>query len=117
MKSFKYINEETFEQNFKRWKEVLGSRIMHQCEDSAYLSFRREWIDFIKPVTPNIPYISFNHAPVLSIDSNIIFAPFTGTAIPICLRTLSFEPSKTKLSGKVCNLARSLFVKALFSFQ
>ena len=48
---------------------------MHQCEDSAYLSFRREWIDFIKPATPSIPYISFNHAPVLSIDSNRIDCP------------------------------------------
>ena len=75
MKTFKYIETETFEQNFKRWKKVLGSEIMHQCEDLVYLYFRREWIDFKKPATPNIPYISFNHAPVLSIDSNRIDCP------------------------------------------
>ena len=75
MKTFKYIDTETFEQNFKRWKEVLGSEIMHQCEDLVYLSFRREWIDFKKPATPNIPYISFNRAPALSIDSNRIDCP------------------------------------------
>ena len=75
MKTFKYIETETFEQNFKRWKEVLGSEIIHQCEDLVYLSFRREWIDFKKTATPNIPYISFKRAPVLSIDSNRIDCP------------------------------------------
>lgn len=75
MKTFKYIETETFEQNFKRWKKVLGSEIMHQREDLVYLYFRREWIDFKKPATPNIPYISFNRAPALSIDSNRIDCP------------------------------------------
>ena len=50
-----------------------------------------------------IPANFFNNA------SNIIFAPFTGTAIPICFLTLSFDPLKIKLSGNVCNLALSLF--------
>ena len=75
MKSLNLINTETFEQNFERWKEVFGSVIIHQGEDSAYLSFRREWIDFIEPAKPYIPYISFNRAPVLSIDSNRIDCP------------------------------------------
>lgn len=73
MNTFKYIDTETFEQNFKRWKEVLGSEIMHQGEDLVYLSFRR--VFFKKPATPNIPYISFYRAPALSIDSNRIDCP------------------------------------------
>ena len=48
---------------------------------------------------------------------NIASDAFGGTAIPICLRTLSLEPINSKLSGNVCSLARSLFVKALHSFQ
>ena len=52
-----------------------------------------------------------------AIASKSIFAPAGGTAIPICLLTLSLLPSKTKLSGKVCSLARSRLVSALFSSQ
>ena len=52
-------------------------------------------------------------AKVFRIASKMIFAPMHGTAMPICLRTLSLLPSKTKSSGKVCSLARSRFVSAL----
>ena len=73
MKTFKYIETETFEQNFVRWKELtdLDKKWQHIGENQAYISFRRRWGNFKKKAANPIPYI-YGAAPSLCIDSNRI---------------------------------------------
>ena len=52
----------------------------------------------------------------LMICSPMAFANNGGTAFPICLQTATLEPKNIKLSEKLCILAASLGVIALFKY-